>query len=332
MIHVSRSGVKPAILTGDDSAGKRERARATAFFDVRANRLKKFPGDFKVYKEKEVKLVLNELFHGKCAYCESIYSQVHPVDVEHFRPKAAVAHQGELRKPGYYWLAAEWTNLFPSCIDCNRERWHPAVDQSAEPELSGKANWFPITNEAQRAEYPDQEQDEVRELLDPCRDRPDDHLSFRKDDFVDATSAKGQTSIDVLGLNRPGLVRERGDVRLQVKNQMTQTTKALKRAKKALKPAKRKKLERRKGVLANNLLYLLWFARDSRPYAAMVRQILERYVDVMAGKLRESFIADVPATGPAGATVDAFADLHGTVDRARPVLATSDPVNELANA
>ena len=41
--------------------------------------------------------------------------------MEHYRPKARVStEQGD--KPGYYWLAARWENLLPSCTDCNSPR------------------------------------------------------------------------------------------------------------------------------------------------------------------------------------------------------------------
>ncbi len=76
--------------------------------------------DFKVYKHKDLKNALHELFHGKCAYCETFYSATQPMDVEHFRPKGAVAEDDG--HPGYWWLAMKWDNLLPSCIDCNRKR------------------------------------------------------------------------------------------------------------------------------------------------------------------------------------------------------------------
>jgi uncharacterized protein (TIGR02646 family) len=75
-----------------------------------------------VYKDGAVKAALDAMFHGKCAYCEFMYIGGMPVDIEHFRPKGAVIVGGKMRKPGYYWLAAKWENLLPSCIDCNRKR------------------------------------------------------------------------------------------------------------------------------------------------------------------------------------------------------------------
>ena len=58
------------------------------------------------YKSDDIKNKLKEIYHGKCAYCETSVEQF---DVEHFRPK----------RGGYYWLAYSWDNLLLSCPICN---------------------------------------------------------------------------------------------------------------------------------------------------------------------------------------------------------------------
>lgn len=50
-----------------------------------------------------------------------------PLDVEHFRPKSEIDEVDPATfrpvpgraptAPGYYWLAAAWSNLLPSCIE-----------------------------------------------------------------------------------------------------------------------------------------------------------------------------------------------------------------------
>jgi hypothetical protein len=53
---------------------------------------------FERYSEHAVCQALDDLFHEKCAYCESRYRAVDSRDVEHFRPKGAItespAHPG----------------------------------------------------------------------------------------------------------------------------------------------------------------------------------------------------------------------------------------------
>ncbi len=73
---------------------------------------------------KSVREILCELYHDKCAYCES--KEFKP-DIEHYRPKKGVT--GVIHS-GYYWLCYEWSNLIPSCPNCNRP--------------PGKSNQFPI--------------------------------------------------------------------------------------------------------------------------------------------------------------------------------------------
>ncbi len=85
-----------------------------------------------LYKEtKSYFFKHDDYFFGKCVYCESLITNNHPGDVEHFRPKGRVtdlnnkpvmikSNGKEVSHPGYYWLAYEISNLMPSCEDCNR--------------------------------------------------------------------------------------------------------------------------------------------------------------------------------------------------------------------
>jgi hypothetical protein len=72
----------------------------------------------------EVHEFLNAYYFDKCAYCESHNNP----EIEHYRPKGRVTE--DTNHPGYYWLCYEWTNLIPSCHDCNA--------------VNGKLNQFPI--------------------------------------------------------------------------------------------------------------------------------------------------------------------------------------------
>jgi hypothetical protein len=163
---------------------------------IAANTSKAFP--FAAYKDGKVKTQLEALFHGKCAYCESFYAKTQPVDVEHYRPKGRVAEaEAGGGHPGYWWLAMDWENLLPSCIDCNRKRGQtlPQVAMGTVLELhdgarfshsveinTGKQDSFPL---AAGSTYATAETGDLalekRLLLDPTRDRPDDHLVFHID-------------------------------------------------------------------------------------------------------------------------------------------------------
>jgi uncharacterized protein (TIGR02646 family) len=189
----------------------------------------KAPG-FAAYKRQPVKDALAGLFGPKCAYCEFRYAGGAPMDVEHYRPKGGyLDERGVLRKPGYYWLAADWDNLLPSCIDCNRERKqvYRARDGKLVKGKSGKANHFPILAGTARATAPAGIATEQPLLLDPCRDRPELHLHFLADGFVEpaltpeeTARPRGKATIQVYGLAREGLVGDRRERALLIKAAM----------------------------------------------------------------------------------------------------------------
>ncbi len=188
--------IEPAILKAPDKDGKSELDRVSDFM---AKPLK--PGEkreafpFARYKEVAVKAALERLFHGKCAYCESFYAGTQPIDVEHYRPKGEV--DGLETHGGYWWLAMDWRNLLPSCIDCNRRRKQKSPDPKAgslvelrkngdfdrtKQILLGKSSIFPLETETGRAsKREDDLSAERRLLLDPTRDDPADHLVFHID-------------------------------------------------------------------------------------------------------------------------------------------------------
>ena len=162
---------------------------------------------------------LLKLFNDKCAYCESVISNTQPGDVEHYRPKGRLKDldgkivkvkvgDKELEHPGYWWLAYEWKNLLPSCIDCNRRRNHGEDEVAA-----GKADLFPIAGK--RASSPDDPlNDEKALLLNPTDDDfdPVKHFDLQPDGKIKPKSTQAQTTCDLLGLNlREKLVGMRAD-------------------------------------------------------------------------------------------------------------------------
>lgn len=204
-------GARPQALDGV-KGGRTELERATEHF-VTNRQTDGF--DFAAYSQAEVKAALNAWTGRRCAYCEAYYGATHPQDTEHYRPKGRIDTEAGKLQPAYWWLAADWDNLLPSCIDCNRIQWHEFADGTMH--RSGKGELFPLADEAQRATAVGEEIHEVPLLIDPCRDEPADLIEFVDDggssiarprdaDAGSMPARRARASIDVYGLNRPGLV------------------------------------------------------------------------------------------------------------------------------
>jgi len=207
MIRISRPERAPAVLASANAKARTEALKDAFSADPDAYRSgnKTFAGKgetprfaSKVYGAAGVRNALKAMQSGKCAFCESRFDHVSYGDVEHFRPKGAVrqAADGALERPGYYWLVYEWSNLFESCQLCNQRF---------------KENRFPLRDPASRAR--DHTQDVALEkpmLVKPDIEDPADFLAFEADIMrgIDPVG-RGETTIDVLQLNRPELVSRR---------------------------------------------------------------------------------------------------------------------------
>ena len=144
---------------------------------------------------KKVKRHLFELFSGKCAYCEAKVLHVASGDVEHFRPKKKVT--GDEKHHGYYWLAYDLRNLFPSCEKCNR--------------AGAKMNQFPVDQNIRVYSHDEQLSKESPLLLNPYDDEPTKHLKFIPPSkgvavgTVAKLTQKGHASITTYKLDREEL-------------------------------------------------------------------------------------------------------------------------------
>jgi len=226
MINISKS--KMQIPPEFRLAAEDERANARRYYRHLRSGGRSF--QFEVYRDRGIRDLLNDLFHFKCAYCESSYRAVHPVAIDHFRPKGMII-DGEIHiRRGYWWLAAEWSNLLPTCIDCNSPR--KVINENGILELTGKGNQFPIANRTRRAPHEGDEKHEKSFLLNPsnCRIIPSDHIEFifknNYDPFVQPVlkrgreSTIGRESIRVYGLNRRLLVDARRDTAKRIAAQL----------------------------------------------------------------------------------------------------------------
>lgn len=287
MIRVDRNGVlEPASLKrpygGGRFKGKTEAERvAIEFADhVRAGGTPEtFSFTYERYSDADVKFALNQLFGGKCAYCETRYAATQPVDVEHWRPKSEVherdANGVRIVLPGYHWLASAWENLLPSCIDCNRERGQKDYVTGVEETL-GKANQFPVNGP--RLAPPAPGAPPVVEdvlLLNPCVEDPREHLDFRDDGAVlpRQDSPKGLASIRVYALNRTELALDRLGIARLVEQRL-RTIEGLARAIRdpALPENVRRDLQ---DLVAHEIDTLHEMAEPDREYAALARQLIE---------------------------------------------------------
>ena len=117
--------------------------------------------------------------HGKCAFCENLEDH-ESRPVEHFRPKKE-AHDDTsgstvVVTSHYWWLAWTWSNLYFSCIKCNKQ--------------GNKGSRFPIRAGSPRAAAPTRPladpipdafydfSTECALLVDPRVDQPLDHLQW----------------------------------------------------------------------------------------------------------------------------------------------------------
>lgn len=242
MIRVNRPPATQTILDAllkKNKQGKTEREEADAYYGANPPPTSSWDG-FERYKADPVCEALDAIFHGKCAYCESSYRALEARNVEHYRPKGGIAEAPA--HPGYWWLAATWENLLPSCPICNQIRRHVVYDghmtlaefeaaklEKAEKVRSGKLDAFPVAakNWQTIVDGPLNAEDPL--LLNPCECDPENHIEWNFDwtpstplweaekvtALVRPRTANGTedihavTSIGVYGLNRAGLVEDR---------------------------------------------------------------------------------------------------------------------------
>lgn len=160
--------------------------------------------DGKIYGSVKVRAALEKLFSDKCAYCDSKFSPGEDWNVDHFRPKGRVAERRD--HPGYYWLTYDWENLYPSCTSCNQRRKDkPRWGDLRYGHTAGKLDQFPLSDENTRAMSQDDDiHAELTLLIDPCSDRPEDHLCYdiKGQIYHFDEDLMGKTTIEVFHLKR----------------------------------------------------------------------------------------------------------------------------------
>jgi uncharacterized protein (TIGR02646 family) len=215
-----------------------------------------------VYGAKDVRDQLHTIYNNRCAYCESFIISGAYLEVEHFRPKSVydVKKDALQNHTGYYWLTYEWSNLLLACPKCNGNKsskfpiaWHRAKDSDFIDKGALMPAHCQITHEFLAKEQP--------LLLHPVLDKPDEHLRFLKNGSVEYKTLKGFASIEVYGLNRDELIKDRKAIIEDVKDALYR---------KPL-PNNYTMNDRLKGVISG-LLKLL--QNPEKPYKAFVKTCL----------------------------------------------------------
>ncbi|TVT36935.1 hypothetical protein FNT36_23995 [Hymenobacter setariae] len=152
-----------------------------------------------LYGSPTIKKVLRKAQHGKCCYCEK--EQIDEAGaVEHYRPKGGyklLRTERSSTKPGYYWLAYEWSNLYFICCRCN----------------TVKSSLFPLVDETTRAKsHHNNIAAEAPYILDPGGTMdPRVHIRFDKN-LIQGVTEFGKKTIEICKLNRPELNDKRQEL------------------------------------------------------------------------------------------------------------------------
>ena len=208
MIRVKKPEQIPAILENEGTAKRAEMCDAFDKGEI------KFEFDNQIYGHETVKSRLKKAQHDKCFLCESKVTHISAGDVEHFRPKGgyrqSVSHK--LQKPGYFWLAYDWKNLFFVCELCNRRF---------------KKTLFPLFKPENRcvSHKTDTSQEEPL-FINPETENPEGFISFRGEIvFAIDGNLRGKITIEGAGLDRIELESNR-KTKLKIIKRLYQIAKA----------------------------------------------------------------------------------------------------------
>lgn len=228
MIPVSRVGAAPARLDLTDPTSAASVEYAAILANLQPDGSPALGTKFNAYAHQTVRDALYEMFHNKCAYCESQIAGSQDTDIEHYRPKGRVteAAGAGIQHPGYWWLAMNWTNLVLSCMHCNQRRRQLIFEAGMTEEQvralieadrtvsAGKLDSFPTANSLWATSHDVDIATEQPLLIDPTRSDPNAHLEWVLNEDMSTVrshngSLIGDTSIKVYCLNRRRLTEDR---------------------------------------------------------------------------------------------------------------------------
>jgi uncharacterized protein (TIGR02646 family) len=270
MIHVKRSAIAiPEVLQSYEAKAALKDAQTRFKAAAQKTTRGQYKFDQRLYSHPQIVSALKELFHGKCAFCETPIAVADKTgkyasykllkfgpstvlfEVQHFRPKShAIGLDGVVAVDHYLWLAYQWSNLYLSCQPCNSlkaSRFPIRANTRATPESGAKS----LAKESPL-------------LLDPCADRAEDHLVFTIDGKVASDTEEGMTTIEVYGLNRDQLIGNRKKIYKSLQSDYALKIKRLGKSGIARDKAFRQQLSTR--------------FEPQRPYAALHRQFIKQWL------------------------------------------------------
>lgn len=313
MIKVERVACPGILKHGTDPKceGELETIDAIEFYDEEANRNlifskmgkrgRRIQDSFSVYSDRSVRAELAKMFCGKCAYCESRIVAIYNGDIEHFRPKGGFNNLSseQLIKPGYYWLASDWNNLFFACPFCNQTNTHEILEGGGIRELvMGKLNQFPLVTEenrlgrehgrifflnqdAYKSAFEKEEKDRL--LLNPCIDDVEEFFDYTDEGIIFPKATlngidleKAKTSINVYALQRIALVQAREAKVIKIKAQIKRVEQAMKNLNDHYEDSEEKKIWF-EGILRNEMKELKKYMLPKREYSGLAKIFIQQY-------------------------------------------------------
>jgi len=154
----------PAFLKGKQALSARRRMR-DFFADTKSRSQSRAPDFDLPLDHPSVSRSLEQLFRGKCAFCETV-GETSPY---RFRPSSDALPARTTRDAHlcYAWLANAWENIFSICEGCRpaQPKYFPVRGERATLPTRGRLNQYVDRGEGLWGDYPPEERSL---LIDPC--------------------------------------------------------------------------------------------------------------------------------------------------------------------
>lgn len=255
MIYVERNSIPvPEVFYSKEVGIAKKRLEEFYLKSKESRSQQKYSQPFEKELRDKFLEALREVFKGKCAYCESVIPlETSRSEYDHFRPKGgARGLDKEFSTDHYWWLTYDWNNIYLSCTLCNQY----------------KSTWFPVegTRIPLKTPYNEVIYHEKNLLVDPCIDKPEEHLIYNEEGEVDFLTPKGKTTIEIIKLNRIELVKARKKIIQELKREWKQFSILFSNPEENMESIN--KMVKSWGSIFSN--------ESSKPYLAIQRQMLTK--------------------------------------------------------